>query len=119
MAKTVQELLNSVNNYQTYECAWADSVTWTQQNLANYTWPNGDITFTGNQKAREVHIFCDKDFSVWINKGNAVKEIPLEAADSPFVINNMDVGTIYMKATGAKVKVLAFYDANIDGTAGI
>ena len=118
--KTVQEVLNSVHNFSDYDSAVvtgvvSPSVALDTEEMGAYTGfdGDGDLTFSANKPAREVHIHCTEDFSVWINSNADVKEIVLQAADSPFVINNMDVTTLYVSctldATSKKLRIQAYY----------
>ena len=113
--KTVQEVLNDIYNFSSYEATSVtsgDPTTWDKQDVTANVWTIGDLTLSASKPAREVHIHSPVDFSVYINGNADAKEIPLQAADSPFVINNMDVTSLFITATitvGLKLKIQAYY----------
>ena len=92
--KTVQELLSSTHAYEDYDWAVSgNSTTCTKQDVANYIFSSGNLSFSKDRIAREVHIYCNKDFEIYINSSGTGKKIPLTAQDSPFIINNMEFTT--------------------------
>jgi len=109
--KTIQELLSGTHQFNSYESAIsAASVSLTKEDMGSYSFANGDLTFSGGKKAREVHIFCSVAFDIYINSNDSALKISMGANDSPFVINNMDVSSLYLTCVSGEVKIQAYYE---------
>ena len=109
--KTIQELLSGTHQFNSYDSAISASAqSLTKENMANYSFANGDLTFSATKKAREVHIHCDVAFDVYINDNADALKISLDAVDSPFVINNMDVERLFVTCVSGQVKIQAYYE---------
>ena len=109
--KTIQELLKGTHQFNSYESAIsAAGVSLTKQNMGAYSFANGDLTFGVNKKAREVHIYCSVGFDVYINSDDDSLKISMGVNDSPFVINNMDVSSLYLTCVSGEVKIQAYYE---------
>ena len=109
--KTIQELLSGTHQFNSYESAIsAAAQSLTKQDMSSYSFANGGLTFSSGKKAREVHIHCDVAFDVYINGNVDDLKISLDAVDSPFVINNMDVGSLYVTCVSCQVKFQAYYE---------
>jgi hypothetical protein len=107
----LQDLHNRRYNFTAYDSAISGAISPANASAVGLTFATGSLNFSATKPAHEIHIYCDVAVSLRIN-GGLNDLISLGTSDLPYVIDNMDVSTLYLTATSGTFKIIAFYHSS-------